>query len=122
MNITFRQGSEELSKRLLDRAQAKLSELSRFITERDYEAHVYVDIERESGANNSDTLWRASINLDLGGERFNALCTAGTPDKATALAIRELKRELQKAKGKRMSIARRSNELLKRLRRTSPSA
>lgn len=121
MNITFRQGSEKLSKRLIDSAQAKLSGLSRFISERNYEAHVYVDVERESGSNNSDSLWRSSINLDLAGERFNALCTAETPDKATELAIKELKREIQKAKGKRMSLARRGSELLKRLRRNAPS-
>lgn len=122
MNITFRQGSEQLSKKLMDRAQAKLLGLSRFITERDYEAYVYVDVERESGANNSDSSWRSSINLDLAGERFNALRTADTPDKATELAIKELQRELKKAKGKRMSMVKRGNELLKRLRRSAPDA
>lgn len=120
MNITFRQGSGQLSKKMVDKAQAKLAKLSQLIAERNYEAYVYVDVERESGANNSDSLWRASINLDLAGDRYNAVCTAETPDKATELAIKELRREVQKAKGKRLSIARRGNELLKRLRRNAP--
>lgn len=121
MNIKFRQGSTELSKKLVERAQVKLAKLSRFISERNYEAQVYVDVERESGSANSDSLWRASINLDLPGDHFNALSTADTPDKATEIAIKELKREIRKAKGKRMSIARRGNELLKRLRRNVPA-
>lgn len=116
MNIKFRQGSEELSDKLIERAQTKLSKLSRFITERNYEAQVYVDVERESGSNNSESLWRSSINLDLAGERFNAVCTGSTPDKAVELAIKELKMEIRKAKGKRISIVRRGNGLLKRLR------
>lgn len=117
MNIKFRQGSEELSDRLIERAQAKIAKLSKFIDERNYEALVYVDITRESGATNSESLWRASINFDLAGDRYNAVGTGNTPEKATDLAIKDLKREVRKAKGKHMSIVRRGYEALKQLRR-----
>jgi len=117
MNITFRQGSTELSSKLVERAQIKLSKLSRFITESNDEAFVHVDVEKESGSQNSDSLWRASINLEQAGNRFNATGTGDTPDKATELAIKDLKREVRKAKGKRMSIVHRGSELLKRMRR-----
>lgn len=118
MNIQFRQGSEELSSKLIERAQTKLTRLSKFIIEDTFEALVHVDVEKESGSRNSDSLWRASINLDLAGKHFNAVCTGETPDKATELAIKELKREVRKAKGRSMSIAKRGSEMLKRLRRS----
>lgn len=121
MNIKFRQGSEELPERLIDRAQTKLSKLSRLIAEKDDEAQIYVDVERESGSRSSDSLWRTSINLDKAGERFNAVGTGETPEKATEIAIKELKREVRRAKGKQISIAKRGRELLKRMRQRGGS-
>jgi ribosome-associated translation inhibitor RaiA len=121
MNIQFRQGSGELSTKLISQAQTKLAKLERFAPSGPSEESLaYVDVERESGSRNSDRLWRASINLDLGGEVFNAVSNGETPDKATELAIKELKREVSKAKGKQISIARRGQELLKRLRQREP--
>lgn len=117
MNIQFRQGSEELSSKLIDRAQIKLAKLSRLIVEDNSEALVHVDVEKESGSRNSDSMWRSTINMDLAGSSFTAAGSGNTPDKATELAIKELKREVRKAKGKRKSVARRGSELLKRLRR-----
>lgn len=120
MNITFRQVSKELSDTLVARAEAKLSSLSRLLHEGNDEPFVYVDIERESGATNSESLWRASINLDSSGELFNAVSTGETPNKAVEVAIKELKREVRKAKGRQKSLARRGHELLKRLRQRAP--
>lgn len=117
MNITFRQGSEELSSKLIERAEAKLTKLSRLISEDEGEALIHVDMERESGSRNSESMWRVSINLDRAGKHMNAARTGETPEKAMELAIKELKLEVRKAKGKRMSIARRGHELLKRIRR-----
>lgn len=116
MNIQFREGSETLSDRLLERAQKKLTKLTRFIPEHDDEELVYVDVERESGATNSDSLWRSSINLEIPGESFNAVGTGESPDQATEIAIKDMKRRLRRSKGRRMSIARRGSELLKRIR------
>lgn len=117
MDIKFRQGSEELSDKLMERAQIKLSKLTRFITEQTDESFVYVDVERESGSKNSESMWSASINLDHAGTHFNAMGKGSTPDKATELAIKDLKREIHKAKGKQQSITKRGRELLKSLRR-----
>lgn len=119
MNITFRQGPEELSSKLIGRTQIKLTKLSKFFTGRNDEALVYVDVERESGSRNSDSMWRTSVNLDLVGELFNAVGRGSTPDKSTDLAIKELKREVRTAKGRQRSIARRGQDLLKRLRRSA---
>jgi len=117
MNIIFRQGSEELSDALITRAQKKITGLSRFMSEGTFEALVYVDVERESGSQSSESLWRASINVDLAGEHLNAVATGNTPEKATDLAIKDMKRELRRAKGKERAIAKKGSSLLKRLRR-----
>jgi len=117
MNIIFRQGSEELSDALITRAQKKLSRLSRLISEGTYEALVYVDVERESGAQTSDNMWRTSINLDLAGDHFNAVEMGSTPEKATDLAIKEMKRVVRKAKGKERAVLRRGGGLLKRFQK-----
>ncbi len=117
MNIKFRQGSEELSQKLIDRAQIKIAKLSRFITEGNYEAHAYVDVERESGSQKSDALWRATITMDLAGDRLLATETGSTPEKATDLAVKELKRGLRRSGKKRTDIVRRGAVALKRLRR-----
>lgn len=117
MNIKFRQGSEVLSDTLIERAQIKIAKLSRLIVERNYEAQVYVDVEKDSNAHaNSESLWRASINIDLAGDHFNASETGSTPEKATDLAIKQLKRELRTSKKKQESVTRRGAGLLKRLR------
>jgi ribosome-associated translation inhibitor RaiA len=115
MNIQFRQGSGDIPDRVLERAQAKLRKLTRFILELNYEAQVYVDVDRESGSNNSDDLWRASVNMDLAGERFNATQTGSTPEKAIDLSIKELKRVLRRSKQKTESLRRQGGSLLKRL-------
>lgn len=91
--------------------------LSRLISEDGVEALIHIDMERESGSRNSDSMWRASINLDRAGKHVNAVKTGETPEKAMELAIKDLKFEVRKAKGKNMSIARRGHELLKRMRR-----
>lgn len=117
MNIKFRQGSEELPQKLIDRAQIKIAKLSRFITEGNYEAHAYVDIERESGSQKSDALWRTTVTMDMAGDRKLATETGNTPEKATDLAIKELKRELRRANKKRTDMIRKGALVLKRLRR-----
>ncbi len=115
MNIKFRQGSESVPERSIARAQTKLLKLSKLIAERNYEAEVYVDTERESGSHNSERLWRASIHLDLAGDRLNAVAMGNTIDKAIDLAIKELKHELKRANEKRGSLRKRGGGLLKRL-------
>jgi ribosomal subunit interface protein len=114
MNIQFRQGSGHISERVLQRAEGKISKLSKLVTERNYEAQVHVDIEKESGSHNSESLWRSSVNLMLAGDRFNASEVGSTPEKAIDLATKELKREIRRAKTKAESVRKRNGSLLKR--------
>lgn len=118
MNITFRYGSEQISEKLVRRAEGKINGLSRYVNEQNYEAQVHVDIERESGSQNSDRMWRTSINLDLAGERFTAVESGSTPEMSTDLAIKELKSEIKRARTKKQSLFRRGTTMLKRLRQS----
>jgi ribosome-associated translation inhibitor RaiA len=115
MQIQFHQGSGEISDRGLARAQIKLSKLSRFINETMFESQVRVDVERESGSQNSDSMWRTSIRLDVAGDHFNASETADTPEKALDLSIKELKRELRRANAKTTAARKKGGGILKRL-------
>lgn len=117
MQIQFHQGSGEISERGLARAQIKLGKLSRFIEERTYEAQVRVDIERESGSQNSDTMWRTSIRLDVAGDHFNSSETAEMPEKALDLSIKELKREIRRSNAKMHESRKKGGGILKRLLR-----
>jgi len=115
MNIHFRNPSGELSQKLIDRVEKKLTKLQKFVIERNYEAQLFVDINKESGSNTSDNMWRASLNLDLAGDRYNASELANTPETAGDRAIRELMAELRTAHGKQRAEYKRGGSVLKRL-------
>jgi ribosome-associated translation inhibitor RaiA len=119
MNIKFREGSEELSDNLVAKAQMKITKLAKFISERDDDVQIYVDVERESGSRNSENLWRTSVNLDCADTHLNAVGHGSSPDMAVEQAIKEMKRELQKTKGRHMSLLRRGSEMLKSMRRSA---
>jgi len=115
MNIHFRNPAGELPQRLVDRIEKKLGKLQKFVSERNYEAQLFVEVGRESGSNSSDNMWRASLNLDLAGDRFNASELASTPETAADRTIRELMAELRTAHGKQRAIHKRGGSVLKRL-------
>lgn len=115
MNIQFRQGSEILSQKLIDRAERDIRKLDRYLAERNFQAFVRVDVERESSANNSESRWRASINLDAAGTRLNASAVGNTQDKAVSRTIKELKYEMQKSSTKPVALKRRSAGFFKQL-------
>ncbi|MEO6536878.1 MAG: HPF/RaiA family ribosome-associated protein [Candidatus Paceibacterota bacterium] len=117
MNIHFKNSAEGLSEQLIERAEKKILKLDKFITERNYEAQVFVDVNKESGAHSSNKMWQTSIHVDLAGDRFNAVETADTAEKATDMAIAELGSELRKARTKSRSVAKRGGGVLKRLMR-----
>lgn len=114
MQIQFHQGSGEISDRGVARAQVKLSKLARLIHETKFESQVRVDIERESGSQNSDSMWRSSVRLDVAGDHFNASETAEKPEKALDLSIKELKRELQRSNAKLKESRKKGGGILKR--------
>ncbi|MDB5245452.1 MAG: hypothetical protein JWN90_557 [Parcubacteria group bacterium] len=117
MNIHFKNSAEGLSQQLIDRAEKKILKLDKFITERNYEAQVFVEVRKESSANSSSKLWQTSIHIDLAGERINAEAMSDTAEKSTDKAIGELSSELRKARTKSRSVAKRGGGVLKRLMR-----
>lgn len=119
MNIHFKQGeAEPLSDTLVSRTQTKLMKLGKFIREGTFEPQAYIDISRESGSNSSDAMWRTSINVDIPSGRINAQETGDTPEKATDLALRDLKRELRRVNEKERSYARREASLWKTFKKS----
>jgi ribosome-associated translation inhibitor RaiA len=80
-----------------------------------FESQVRIDIVRESGSQNSDSMWRTSIRLDVAGDHFNASETADMPEKALDLSIKELKRELRRSNAKASASRKKGGSILKRL-------
>jgi ribosomal subunit interface protein len=117
MNIHFKNPEEGLSQQLIERAEKKILKLDKFISERNYEAEVFVEVRKESGAHSSNKMWQTSIHIDLAGVRINAEETADTAEKATDMAIDELGSELRKARTKSRSVAKRGGGVLKTLMR-----
>lgn len=119
MNIHFKQGeAEPLSATFVSRTESKLMKLGKFIREGTFKPQAYVDISRESGSNSSDSMWRTSINVDIPSGRVNAQATADTPEKATDLALRDLKRELRRVNDKERSYARREASFWKSFKKS----
>lgn len=115
MHITIRHGSQIISKKTVDRIQAKLQRLSRIIDERNYEAQVHVDITKESGSKHSESMWRTGVNIDLAGDRYTASEVAATPEKAFDRAAHELKRGIRSTKVRQLEELKRSGSMFKTL-------
>lgn len=121
MDIHFKSPSEPISANVYDHIEKKLERMSKLIQDSTYETQVFVDLSRESGANVSDKMWRASINLDQHGTRINASEIAPTPEKASAAALKELKYELREANAKNRTANRRQASFWKDLRKSFSS-
>lgn len=107
MEIYFKKQPSELSERSRARAERNLQKLSRYVREGNYETRVEVEIVRESSAHTAPDEWKANINFDVAGDRFNSSARAKTTEKALALATAELKTELKQVKEKHTSATRR---------------
>ena len=118
MNNRIKQGQQHFSERSIAKAESKLGKLSRIVPNRAYESNASVSIERESGSHTSEKMWRASVNLDLAGDRINATMSSRTPEKALNTAIREVKQELTRTLSKRLYSKRRGAGVVKRLQQS----
>jgi ribosome-associated translation inhibitor RaiA len=115
MQIIIRHGSENIAEKTLELVHKKVSKLARVVDERNSEAHVHVDISRESGSQHSDSMWRASINIENAGDRFNASEVAQTPEKAVDQSVCEVKRSIRSARARQRALVKRGGGMFKML-------
>jgi ribosomal subunit interface protein len=104
---------DELFSKASDIAQRKIETLKKYLA-RDIETtQVYVELGKESEAHVSGYIWKANINLDSRGKRYNAGAVAETIEKAVDGAVSELESELRKAKRRSESMLRLSGNSMK---------
>jgi ribosome-associated translation inhibitor RaiA len=100
MEIFFKKQPVELSDRSRTKSEKNLLKLAHFVSEGNYEAHVEVEVVRESSARKSEHEWTARIHLDAAGDRYNSSAHGRTAEKAISRATQELKSELIRVKEK----------------------
>ncbi len=118
MQIHFKATNYEMTPEVEEFANKKLSAISKFVgTEEQGEAHVYVELGRETGAHAHGRVWRSEINFDQDGKRFRATSVQESLEDAIDRSIEDLSRELRTAKTKSESIMRRGGGAVKALLR-----
>lgn len=117
MEIYFKNTYPGVSKKLIDRTQKKVAQCSKLIDEGQFEAQAYIEIGRASGAHQTGSIWRTTINVDTRGERFHAESVQDTPEKATDRAVSELQNELRKYRARERTLRRQGNSIWKSFQR-----
>lgn len=113
MEIYFKNIHEAISQRLLDATETRLRKLSKLADEGQYESLAYVEIGKATGAHNSGDIWKASINVDIKGERLRSEATADHPARAATRAVDEMKKELRRTHAKEKMLRRRQHSVWK---------
>lgn len=115
MLIQFQNTHEELPQQLRDRIEQKLGKLTRYTGKDDNGARVFFEVQREVGAQQTGDVWRASVNVDVGGALFHASELADSPTTAADAALKELRTEMRRAKGKERTLVRKGAGMWKSL-------
>ncbi|MCR4285809.1 MAG: HPF/RaiA family ribosome-associated protein [Candidatus Kaiserbacteria bacterium] len=93
----------------------KFVPLGKLLDERN-EAHCEIELEKVA-EHQSGKIYRAEVNFQNGGKLFRAEATEEQIEQAIDGVRNELKIELQKAHGKRLSLVRRGGQMIKNMLR-----
>ena len=113
MLLQFKNSRDEISEELEERIERQLTRLSRYTGKNDAAAQAFFEIEREVGSKQTGDVWRASVNVDAEGNRYHASELADSPTKASDLVLKELRREMRRAKSKERTLVRKGNAMWK---------
>lgn len=91
----------------------KFESLGRLVNDRE---ELFCEIELERiGEHQSGKIYRAEVNFSSGGKLFRTEATEEQIEKAIDEVRNELKKELQRAHGKRQSLWKRGRQAIKRM-------
>jgi ribosome-associated translation inhibitor RaiA len=122
MNVQFRNEDGLIAGELQERIERKLAKLSLLTDSAEESAVATFDLEKEIGAQHTGTIWRASIVLTVNGAQYYAAELAETPDLAANQALKEVRKEIRRAQGKKRALVRKGGSIIKDLTRSSPEA
>jgi len=92
---------------------SKLVSLDKYIHRDDESVKCDVELERTTEHHNSGSIYRAEINLSIGGTLFRAESTEETMNAAIDEAKDEMVKQLRRFKSKRMTLLKRGGEKIK---------
>ena len=115
MQIQFKSSHGELSQKLRDNVERKLTKLSELADTKESEAVATFVLERSVGAQNNGEVWGASLTIEANGEHFYASELSETPEKSAEKVLKEVRIELKKARAKRRAVTRREGGFWKGL-------
>jgi len=108
---------DEVTPKITGLAQRKLIALKKYIAKSDAVTQVYVELGKVAESHQSGMIWRAQINMDVKGKRYNATAVAERLEGAVDTVVRELEAELRKTKKRNESVLRKSGGALKSIMR-----
>ncbi|HEV7121428.1 MAG TPA: HPF/RaiA family ribosome-associated protein [Candidatus Paceibacterota bacterium] len=115
MEIYFKNTHQDVPGQLLARAEKRIEKLGKLIDEGRFEAQAFMEITKATGSQHSDAAWRATINIDVRGDRFHAASVQNTPEKAADRAIDEMRSELRAHHARERRIRRKADGFWKSL-------
>ena len=117
MQIHFKGTNYELPSDVSALAKRKVDGLSKYLGKGKENARAYVDLGKETEAHQNGNIWRADINFDIDGNRFYAKAVEDSIEKAIDRSVSELAKELQTARKREQSLARKGGSIIKSLMR-----
>jgi len=115
MQINFKGTNYNLTSEITSHATKKLESVRKYLGRARHTAFAYVDLGKETEAHQNGRIWYADINLEADGQRFYARALEETLETAIDKSVHELKSELQTAREKRQSLARKGGVMFKSL-------
>lgn len=106
----------ELTPEIEDLLEQKLQPLDRFLPEGETDVKCDVELECDASQQSGD-IFRAEINLFVGGTLYRAEATEDQIEKAVDRARDGVKREVRRARAKRDSLVKRGGRKLKEMMR-----
>lgn len=116
MRIHFKGTNYELSPQMTRFAEKKIKTLKKHAGNQDSVAQAFINLTK-LGTQNTGKVWRAELNLDINGKRYNATETADTLESAIEAVASEVGRELESTRKRERDLVRRGGSVIKSLMR-----
>ena len=113
MDIQFKATKYEPTAEVINDATKKVRALERFLGNDHIEAKAFVELERAVGGKKNGDVWRAEFNIDLKGARYRAESTKAKLDHAVTTVVRDVGRELARARKKDHYLVRKGGAVVK---------
>ena len=114
-NIQTKATSLTLTDALVDLLEKRLQTLGKLLPEDETSISCDVELEKITDHHQTGKIYRAEINLRIGGKLYRAESTEERIEDAIDRAKNDLKTELRRSKDKRQSLMRRGGQKLKDL-------